>query len=75
MVQFGGLVSSGTGLMVMLNHEKRLHELINTMDMISFTLIQKIRKRLRIMRGLERILMFYIQLFIKRNLMLDIRMS
>gem|GEM_PF-651332 len=75
MVQFGGLVSSGTGLMVMLNHEKRLHEVINTMDMITFTLIQKIRKRLKIMRGLERISMFYIQLSIKRNLMLDIRMS
>ena len=75
MVQFGGLVSSGTGLMVMLNHEKRLHEVINIMDMITFTLIQKIRKRLKIMRGLERISMFYIQLSIKRNSMLDIRMS
>jgi len=75
LVQFGGLVSSGTGLMVMLNHEKRLHEVINTMDMITFTLIQKIRKRLKIMRGLEKILMSYIQLSIKRNLMLDIRMS
>ena len=61
--------------MVMLNHEKRLHEVINTMDMISFTLIQKIRKRLKIMRPLEKILMSYIQLFIKRNSMLDIRMS
>ena len=61
--------------MVMLNHEKRLHEVINTMDMITFTLIQKIRKRLKIMRGLEKILMSYIQLSIKRNLMLDIRMS
>lgn len=75
MVQFGGLVSSGTGLMVILNHEKRLHEVVNTMDMISFTLIQKIRKRLKIMRPLEKILMSYIQLFIKRNSMLDIRMS
>jgi hypothetical protein len=75
LVQFGGLVNSGTGLMVMLNHEKRLHEVINTMDMITFTLIQKIRKRLKIMRGLERISMFCIQLFIKRNSMLDIRMS
>ena len=75
MVQFGGLVSSGTGLMVMLNHEKRLHEVINIMDMITFTLIQKIRKRLKIMRGLERISMFYIQLSIRRNSMLDIRMS
>ena len=61
--------------MVSLNHEKSLHEVTNIMDMISFTLIQKIRKRLKIMRGLERILMFYIQLFIKRNLMLDIKMS
>jgi len=75
LVQFGGLVSSGTGLMVMLNHEKRLHEVINIMDMITFILIQKIRKRLKIMRGLERISMFYIQLSIKRNSMLDIRMS
>jgi len=75
LVQFGGLVSSGTGLMVILNHQGELHEKINTMVMITFTLIQKIRKRLKIMRGLERILMFYIQLFIKRNLMLDIRMS
>jgi len=75
LVQFGGLVSSGTGLMVILNHEKRLHEVVNTMDMISFTLIQKIRKRLKIMRPLEKILMSYIQLFIKRNSMLDIRMS
>jgi hypothetical protein len=75
LVQFGGLVSSGTGLMVMLNHEKRLHEVINIMDMITFTLIQKIRKRLKIMRGLERISMFYIQLSIRRNSMLDIRMS
>jgi len=75
LVQFGELVSSGTGLMVMLNHEERLHEVINTMDMISFTLIQKIRKRLKIMRGLGRILMFCIPLFIKRNSMLDIRMS
>ena len=61
--------------MVILNHQGELHEKINTMVMISFTLIQKIRKRLKIMRGLERILMFYIQLFIKRNLMLDIKMS
>jgi len=75
LVQFGGLVSSGTGSMVMLSHQGELHEKINTMVMISFTLIQKIRKRLKIMRGLERISMFYIQLFIKRNSMLDIRMS
>ena len=75
MVQFGGLVSSGTGLMAMLSHQGELHEKINTMVMISFTLIQKIRKRLKIMRGLERISMFYIQLFIKRSSMLDIRMS
>jgi hypothetical protein len=75
LVQFGGLVSSGTGLMAMLSRQGELHEKINTMVMISFTLIQKIRKRLKIMRPLEKILMFYIQLFIKRNLMLDIRMS
>ena len=61
--------------MAMLSHRGELHEKINTMVMISFTLIQKIRKRLKIMRPLERILMFYIQLFIKRNLMLDIKMS
>ena len=61
--------------MAMLSHQGELHEKINTMVMISFTLIQKIRKRLKIMRPLERISMFYIQLFIKRSLMLDIRMS
>ena len=61
--------------MAMLSHQGELHEKINTMVMISFTLIQKIRKRLKIMRPLERILMFCIQLFIKRNSMLDIRMS
>lgn len=61
--------------MAMLSHQGELHEKINTMAMISFTLIQKIRKRPKIMRPLERISMFYIQLFIKRNSMLDIRMS
>lgn len=61
--------------MAMLSHQGELHEKINTMVMISFTLIQKIRKRLKIMRPLEKILMSYIQLFIKRNSMLDIRMS